>query len=81
MNFLQNSETDPMLALNEFLQKTSALAYIRFNKDGYFQSSAVSWLFIKKSNIEDLIKYHSNMLIQVIKLLDKRVIRVKALEQ
>lgn len=42
---------------------------------------AILRLFIEKSNIEDLIKDHSNALIWVIKSVDEDIIKVKALKQ
>lgn len=41
---------------------------------------AITALLMEKSNTEDMIKGHANMLIRVIKLIDKKVIRVEALE-
>lgn len=41
---------------------------------------AITALLMEKSNAEDMIKGHANMLIRVIKLVDKKVIRVEALE-
>ena len=48
---------------------------------GYSQLGAISGLFTERSNVEDLIKQHSNMLIQAAKLINKRVIGIEALEK
>lgn len=44
------------------------------------QSGAISILLIEKSNAENLVRDHSNMLIRVAKSVDKKVIGRKALE-
>lgn len=69
-----------MFALNEILKQADVLAYIRFSKIGYSQSSAISGLSIEKLDTENLLKDHSTTLIQVVKSRDKKVINVKALE-
>lgn len=63
----QKSEADPMLALNESLQRAFIPVYIRFSRVGYFQSGAISGLFTDRSNAEDLIQHHSNTLISTAK--------------
>ena len=69
-----------MLALNESLQKARIPAYIRFCRVGYSQSGAISTLLTEKSNEEELINIHSNVLIRAAKLVHKRVIELGALE-
>lgn len=76
----EKSKVDLILVLNESLQKTGILAYTWFNRVGYLQSGAISILLIEKSNAENLVRDHSNMLIRVAKSVDKKVIGRKALE-
>ena len=61
-----------MLVLNKLLQRT---AYIRFSNVGYSQAGAIARLLTKKSNVENLIKNHLNILIQAIKLIVKSALR------
>lgn len=68
----QKSEADLMLVLNESLQKAGIPAYIRLSRVGYSQSGAISALLTEKSNAEDLVKDHSNMLIRAAKLVDEK---------
>lgn len=77
----EKSEADLMLVLNGSLQKTGIPAYIRFNKVGYSQSGAISGLLAEKSNAEDLVKDHSNMLIRAAKSVDEKVIGIIASER
>lgn len=58
----RKSEADLILVSNESLQRAGIPAYIRFSRVGYSQSGAISPLLTEKSNAEDLIKDHSNML-------------------
>lgn len=46
----------------------------------YLKSKAISTSLIEKSNIEELISNHANILIRVAKLVDKTVIRVEILK-
>ena len=77
----QKSEADLMLVLNESLQKVRIPAYIRFKREGYFQSGAISALLREKSDAEILMKNHSNMLIRAAKSVDEQVISIEALER
>ena len=77
----QKSEADLMLALNESLQKAGVPAYTRFSKVGYSQSGAISALLTEKSNAEELISSHSNILIRAAKSVDEGVVGVEALER
>ncbi len=77
----QKSEADLMLAFNESLQKAKISAYIRFCRLGYSQSGAISSLLTEKSNEEELINIHSNVLIRVAKSVDNKVMGKEALER
>ena len=77
----EKSEADLMLVLNESLQKAGIPAYIRFSRVGYSQSGAISALLTERSNVEDLVKDHSNMLIRDAKSADEKVIGIEALER
>lgn len=77
----QKSEVDLMLTLNESLQKAGIPAYTRFSRVGYLQSGAISALLTEKSNAEELISNHSNILIRAAKSVDEEVIWVEALER
>lgn len=70
-----------MLILNESLQRAEIPAYIRFSRVGYSQSGAFSALLTEKSNAEDLVKDHANMLIRAAKPVNEGVIGVEALER
>ena len=76
----QKSEEDFMFVLNKLLQKTDAPAYIRFCQVGYAQSGAISALLQEKTSIKDLVKEHSNILIEAAKFIDEVVIGMEALE-
>lgn len=69
-----------MLILNDSLQRAGISAYTRFSKVGYSQSGALSGLVIDKSNADDLIRGHSNVLIRESKLVDQGVTGLEALE-
>lgn len=62
------------------MQWVNFLAYIKFDKADYSQSSAIFELFIKKSNAENIPKDYSTTLIWAAKSADKRVIRVEILK-
>ncbi len=70
-----------MLVLNESLQKAGIPVYTRFSRVGYSQSGAISALLMEKSNAENLVKDHSNMLIRAAKSVDEKVIGIETLEQ
>lgn len=70
-----------MLVLNESLQKAGILTYILFSRIGYSQSGAISALLMEKTNAEDLIREHSNLLIRAAKSVDSGVIDVEAPER
>lgn len=70
-----------MLVLNKSLYKLGISVYVKYSKVNYCKLRTIFGLFIKKSNIENLIKHHLNTLIQVLKLIVKRIIRRKILEQ
>lgn len=53
---------------------------MRFNRVNYFQLDTISRLFTERSNTENLIRHHSNILIQATKSIDEGVIKVKPLE-
>lgn len=76
----QKLKADLILVLNKTFQKVNLPIYIRFSKVGYSQLDAIFELFIKKSNIEDLLRDYLTILIQVTKLIDSKIIEVKALE-
>ena len=77
----RKSEADLMLILNESLQKAGIPAYTRFSRVGYSQSGAISALLTEKSNAENLVRDHSNMLIRAAKSVEKKVIGIEALER
>ena len=77
----EKSEADLMLVLNESLQKAGIPAYTRFSRVGYSQSGAISALLTEKSNAENLVRDHSNMLIRAAKSVDEKVIDIEALER
>lgn len=70
-----------MLVLNEALQKAGIPAYIRFSRVGYSQSGAISALLTEKSNAENLVRDHSNMLIWAAKSVDEKVIGIETHER
>ncbi len=70
-----------MLALNKLLQKAGIPAYTRFSKIKYLQSWAISTLLTKKSNVEQLISNHSNILIRAAQAVDGEVTGVEILER
>lgn len=69
-----------MHAFNESLQKAGIPAYTRFSRVGYPQSGAISALLTEKSNAEELINNHSNILIRAAKSVAEGIIGVEALE-
>lgn len=75
----QKSEADLMLALNEALQKAGIPAYTRFSRVGYSRSGAISALLTEKSNAEELISNHLNILIRTARPVEEEVIGVEAL--
>ena len=77
----QKLEADLMLALNKSLQKAGIPAYIQFSRVEYSQSGAISALLTEKSNAEEFISNHSNILIRAAKSVDEGVIGVEALER
>lgn len=74
INSPQKSQADLMLVLNETLQRVGISAYVRFSKVGYSQSGAISGLLTERSNTEDRILHHSNILIRAAKSIDGGVI-------
>ena len=80
-NSHQKLEANLMLVLNESLRKAGVPAYVRFSRVGYSQSGAISGLLTERSNAEDLIRHHSNILIRAAKSIDEGVIGVEALER
>ena len=70
-----------MLALNEELQKNGIRTYIWFIQVGYLQFEKISAFLLEKSSAELLISTHWNILIRVVKVVDKGVIGVEALKR
>lgn len=60
------------------MQQANILAYIRLNEMNYLQLSAIFELFTKKSNVKNLLKDYSTILIQADKLVNKWIIELKA---
>lgn len=77
----RKSEADLMLILNESLQKAGIPTYNRFSRVGYSQSGAISALLTEKSNAENLVRDHSNMLIRAAESVDEKVTSIEALER
>ena len=77
----RKSEADLMLILNESLQKAKIPAYTRFSRVGYLQPGAIFALLTEKSNAENLLRDHSNMLIRAAKSVDDKVTGIEALER
>lgn len=77
----QKSEADLIFVFNKTLQRVNLPAYIRFSKVEYFQSGTIFRLLTEKSNAENLLRDHLTALIEDIKLLDKKVTRVDALDR
>lgn len=69
-----------MLTLYESLQKAEIPAYTRFSTIEYSKSGVIPALFTEKSNAENLVSDHSNMLIRATKSVDEKVIYIEALE-
>lgn len=54
---------------------------VRFNRVGYSPSKVILALFTKKSNVVELIKTHSSILIQFAKIGNQAVISIEPLER
>lgn len=69
-----------MLVLIELLQRAKIPTYTQFNRIKYLQLRVIFTQFTEKSNIENGIKNHSNMMIKVAKSFDKKITNIESLE-
>ena len=69
-----------MLTLNKAQIKTGEELYVRFCHIKYLPSGAISALLNKKANTRLLIPWNLCLIIQVVKLVDPKVVGVKVLK-